>query len=99
MAGDRQRDADKEKVAWKAGRVDTQHSGSLFFTTAADPHGPPLSPADAFGPPNNNERDSQLRERPNAGRRARKVQTKWDKPPAGQLRLIPAERRDNGRVC
>lgn len=47
---------------------------------------------------NNPEHDIRLKERPNSGRRAAKLQT-WDKAPTAQLQLIPAENQDKGSVC
>lgn len=92
MAGDQQCDAEKEKVASKAGRVDTQHSGCLCLTQQQEQtHTGHLCLLQMHLAQNNNECDSQLRERPNAGRRARRLQTTWDKPATGQLQPIPAE--------
>lgn len=100
MAGDHQHDAKKDKVASKAGRADSQYSGCLCSAQQQEQtHTGHLCHLQMHLAQNNNERGSQLRERPNVGRRARKVQTMWDKAPTGQLQLIPAELQDNGSVC
>lgn len=92
MAGDHQHDAEKEKAALKAGRVDTQHSGCLCSSQQQEQtHTGHLCLLQMHLAQNNNECDSQLRERPNSGRRARKLQATWDKTPTGQLQLISAE--------
>lgn len=79
-------EAEAEEVASEAGRAATclclpqrqeqTHTGYLCLLHLAQ---------------NNNKFDSQLAERPNPDRRARKLQTRWDKPLTGQLRLVPAE--------
>lgn len=85
MAGEQRRDAETEGAA-------SQHSGWVGLPQQQDrTHTGRLCLPQMLPAPNNHECDSQLRERPNAGRRARKLQTTWDKAPTGQLQPIPAE--------
>lgn len=96
MAGDRRHDVQKENGASKAGRVPSRKSPQQEESPAQ----PLLAFATRTGPvwlpqlhlaQTNNERDSQLREHPNSGRRGRNLQTTWDKGLTGQLQPIPAE--------
>lgn len=91
-AGDHRHDFEKENGASKAGRVDPRHSRRrrLLLRQQTTHTGPGWLPQLHLAR-TNNERDSQLRDGPNAGRRGRKLQTTWAKGLTGQLQPIPAE--------